>query len=97
MTLDPFWVPFVIKIAVTMVVVVAAARVAERAGPFFGALIACLPVSAGPSFVLLSLQASDGFVADTALSSACSYAPPACDVSPPPAVVSTSRSMFSTN
>ena len=30
-------------------------------------------------------------------SSACSYALPACDVSPPPAVVSTSRSRFSTN
>jgi len=70
MTLDPFWVPFAIKVAVTMVVVVAAARVAERAGPFFGALVACLPVSAGPSYVLLSLQASDAFVADTALSSA---------------------------
>ena len=70
MTLDPVWVPFVLKIAVTMAVVIAAARVAERAGPFFGALIACLPVSAGPSYVLLSLQASDGFVADTALSSA---------------------------
>ena len=28
---------------------------------------------------------------------ACSYGPPACDVSPPPAVVSTSRSRFSTN
>jgi hypothetical protein len=70
MTLDAFWVPFAIKIAVTMVVVVAAARVAERAGPFFGALIACLPVSAGPSYVLLSRQASDAFIANTALSSA---------------------------
>jgi hypothetical protein len=70
MTLDPFWVPFLTKILVTAAVVIAAARTAERAGPFFGAIIACLPVSAGPSYVLLSLQASDGFIADSALASA---------------------------
>ena len=70
MTLDPFWVSFFLKILVTAAVVIASARAAERAGPFFGALIACLPVSAGPSYVLLSLQASDGFIAETALASA---------------------------
>ena len=70
MTLGPFWVSFLLKILVTAAVVIAAARTAERAGPFFGALIACLPVSAGPSYVLLSLQASDGFIAETALASA---------------------------
>lgn len=74
MTLDPLWVPFAVKIAVTMAVVVTAARVAERAGPFFGALVACLPVSAGPSYVLLSLQASDAFIAQTALASAAATA-----------------------
>jgi hypothetical protein len=70
MTLGPFWVSFLLKILVTAAVVIAAARTAERAGPFFGALIACLPVSAGPSYVLLSLQSSDGFIAETALASA---------------------------
>jgi len=70
MTLDPLWVSFLLKIPVTAAVVIAAARTAERAGPFFGALIACLPVSAGPVYVLLSLQASDGFIAETALESA---------------------------
>jgi hypothetical protein len=70
MTLDPLWVSFLLKILVTAAVVIAAARTAERAGPFFGSLIACLPVSAGPSYVLLSLQASDGFIAQTALASA---------------------------
>jgi len=70
MTLDPFWVPFLAKILVTAAVVITAARTAERAGPFFGAIIACLPVSAGPSYVLLSLKASDGFIADSALASA---------------------------
>ena len=70
MTLGPFWVSFLLKILVTAAVVITAARTAERAGPFFGALIACLPISAGPSYVLLSLQASDGFIAETALASA---------------------------
>src|SRR5260370_8697116 len=70
MTLGPFWVSFLLKILVTAAVVIAAARTAERAGPFFGALIACLPVSAGPSYVLLSLQASYGLIAERALASA---------------------------
>ncbi len=70
MSFDPFWVPFVAKILATAAVVITAARTAERAGPFFGAIIACLPVSAGPSYLLLSLQASDGFIANTALASA---------------------------
>lgn len=72
--LDPFWVPFVAKILATAAVVITAARTAERAGPFFGAIIACLPVSAGPSYVLLSLKASDGFIADSALASAATSA-----------------------
>jgi hypothetical protein len=70
MPLDPFWVPFLAKILVTAAVVITAARTAERAGPFFGAIIACLPVSAGPSYVLLSFTASDAFIADSALASA---------------------------
>ncbi len=74
MTLDPFWVPFVAKILATAAVVITAARTAERAGPFFGAIIACLPVSAGPSYVLLSLTASGGFIADSALASAATSA-----------------------
>lgn len=74
MILGPFWVSFLLKILVTAAVVIAAARTAERAGPFFGALIACLPVSAGPSYVLLSLHSSDGFIAETALASAAASA-----------------------
>jgi len=74
MILGPLWVSFLLKILITAAVVIAAARTAERAGPFFGALIACLPVSAGPSYVLLSLQSSDGFIADTALASAATSA-----------------------
>jgi hypothetical protein len=74
MTIDPFWVPLVAKMAATMSVVMAAALTAERAGPFLGALIACLPVSAGPAYVLLALQADDGFIAAGALASAAAAA-----------------------
>jgi len=67
---DPLWAALALKVALTMVVVLTAAFAAERAGPFFGALIACLPVSAGPSYVLLSLQAPPSFIAASALGSA---------------------------
>ena len=53
---------------------VATALAAERAGPFVGALIACLPVSAGPGYVLLALQSSDAFIADSALTSTAAVA-----------------------
>ena len=67
MALDPFWVSLLIKIAATASVVVAASIVAERAGPFWGALIACLPVSAGPAYVLLALDADAAFIRASAL------------------------------
>jgi hypothetical protein len=68
------WLPFALKIAATVGVVVVAALVAERAGPFLGALVACLPVSAGPAYVLLAMQADDAFVASSALASAAAIA-----------------------
>jgi len=67
MMIDPGLVA--LKILLTMSVVLTAAFTAERAGPFFGALIACLPVSAGPSYVLLSLQETPSFIAASALGS----------------------------
>ena len=70
MTPDPLWLALATKIGATMAVVLTAALVAERVGPFFGALVACLPVSAGPAYVLLSLQSSDQFIAESALASA---------------------------
>ncbi|HKF72747.1 MAG TPA: hypothetical protein VKB68_13425 [Stellaceae bacterium] len=58
MTLDPFWVPFLAKILITASVVITAARTAERAGPFFGAIIACLPVLAVPIGAPLPMAAA---------------------------------------
>jgi hypothetical protein len=74
MSFDPVWGALALKIILTMAVVLAAAFTAERAGPFFGALIACLPVSAGPSYVLLSLQSPTSFIAASALGSAAASA-----------------------
>ncbi|GGF36098.1 hypothetical protein GCM10011611_48140 [Aliidongia dinghuensis] len=68
MVLDAFWLALLVKIVATASVVVAASVVAERAGPFWGALITCLPVVAGPAYVLLALQADAAFVAASATS-----------------------------
>lgn len=67
MPLDLVWLPLLIKIAATAAVVVAASVAAERAGPFWGALIACLPVAAGPAYVLLALEADAPFIHASAL------------------------------
>jgi hypothetical protein len=49
--------------------VVSASFIAEHSGPAIGALIATLPISAGPAFVFLSLDHDSAFVAQAALSS----------------------------
>ncbi|WP_419898665.1 hypothetical protein [Roseomonas sp. USHLN139] len=61
--------PLLLKAATTAGIVVLAARLAERLGPFWGALIAALPVSAGPAYVFLALQHDAGFLAGSALGS----------------------------
>jgi hypothetical protein len=56
-----------IKVAITAATVVAASVAAERAGPVIGGIIVALPVSAGPGYVFLAQQASDSFIARSAL------------------------------
>jgi hypothetical protein len=51
MTPDLFWLPLLVKIGATVALVVGASVAAERSGPFLGALIATLPVSAGPAYI----------------------------------------------
>lgn len=63
------WLPILVKAVSTGLVVVLAAVVAEAVGPFWGALVACLPVSGGPAYVFLAMQHDAGFVAASALSS----------------------------
>lgn len=55
MAFDPFWFPLAVKMAATAAVVVAASRLAERAGPLIGGMIATLPISAGPAYIFLAL------------------------------------------
>jgi hypothetical protein len=69
MLLDAFWLGLLIKMAATVSVVLAASFAAERAGPFWGGLLCALPLSAGPAYILLAMQADAGFIADSALAS----------------------------
>jgi hypothetical protein len=63
------WLPVLVKAVSTALVVVLASRLAEAFGPFWGALIASLPVAAGPTYVFLAMQHDGDFVAASALSS----------------------------
>jgi hypothetical protein len=49
--------------------VVGASTLAEAVGPFWGALVGSLPISAGPAYVFLAMQHDGGFIAASALSS----------------------------
>ena len=54
------------KVAAAAIIVVAASRATERAGPRLGAMIATLPVSAGPVYVFLALDHGAFFVSESA-------------------------------
>jgi hypothetical protein len=58
-----------VKMAATAAVVVAASLIAERVGALIGALVATLPVAAGPAYILLALDHDARFIADSAVTS----------------------------
>jgi hypothetical protein len=58
-----------LRMAVTAAFVVSASIITERAGPVIGALVATLPISAGPSYVFLALDHDAAFIAEGALAS----------------------------
>ena len=62
-----WWIEIAAKMASTATLVVLATWAAERSGPHVGALIATLPISAGPAFFLVSLDHDTSFVAQAAL------------------------------
>ena len=66
---DAFWLPLLVKMAVTAAFVVAATKVAERAGALVAGMIATLPIAAGPSYVFLALEHDSVFIAHGALAS----------------------------
>ena len=58
-----------LRMAITAAFVVSASVITERSGPVIGALVATLPVSAGPSYVFLALDHDAAFIAEGALAS----------------------------
>jgi len=59
----------VLRMAVAAAFVISASVIAERAGPVIGALVATLPISAGPAYVFLALDHDAAFIAQGALAS----------------------------
>src|ERR1700749_1937338 len=57
------------RMAITAAFVVSASIITERSGPVIGALVATLPISAGPSYVFLGLHYAAAFIAEGALAS----------------------------
>ena len=58
-----------LRMAVTAAFVVSTSVITERSGPVIGALVATLPISAGPSYVFLALDHDAAFIAQGALAS----------------------------
>src|SRR5256886_14805005 len=58
-----------LRMAITAAFVVSASVITERSGPALGALVATLPISAGPSYVFLALDHGAAFIAEGALAS----------------------------
>ncbi|KRQ09878.1 hypothetical protein [Bradyrhizobium manausense] len=58
-----------LRMTIAAAFVVSASVITERSGPAIGALVATLPVSAGPSYVFLAIDHDAAFIAQGALSS----------------------------
>jgi hypothetical protein len=69
-----FWLSLALKMAVTAGFVIAAAMVAERAGPAIGALVATLPIAAGPAYVFVALDHDAEFISQSAIGSIAAHA-----------------------
>lgn len=65
MSLDPsFLLLLGLRMAIAASFVVSASMIAERTGPVIGALVATLPISAGPTYVFLALDHDAAFIAE---------------------------------
>jgi hypothetical protein len=64
-----FWLALIVKMIATAGFVCLASWAAERAGPLVGAMVATLPLSAGPSYVFLALDHDAAFIAASARAS----------------------------
>jgi hypothetical protein len=64
-----FILTLVLRMTITAAFVVTASVITERSGPALGALVATLPISAGPSYVFVALDHDAAFIAEGALAS----------------------------
>ena len=69
-----FWLSLVLKMAVTAGFVIAAAMVAEHLGATIGAIVATLPVAAGPAYVFVALDHDAAFISASAIGSVAAHA-----------------------
>lgn len=69
-----FWLALALKMIVTAGFVITAAMVAERAGPALGALVATLPVAAGPAYFFVALDHDAQFISASAIGSILAHA-----------------------
>ena len=64
-----FIIALALKMLATAAVVVTASLIAERAGALIGAMVATLPIASGPAYILLALDHSAQFIADSTVTS----------------------------
>ncbi len=64
---DHFLLGLLLKMATSALIVVSASLIVERSGPFLGAMIATLPISAGPAYAFLAYEHGAGFVERSSL------------------------------
>jgi uncharacterized membrane protein (GlpM family) len=69
-----FWLSLVLKMAVTAGFVIGAAMVAERLGAAIGAIVATLPIAAGPAYVFVALDHDSAFISASAIGSIAAHA-----------------------
>jgi hypothetical protein len=78
LTMDPWIFVLLAKMAIAAFIVVSASLIAERSSPMIAAMVATLPVSAGPVYVFLALEHGPAFVGQAALGSVGSNVAAAC-------------------
>src|SRR6185503_9330226 len=69
-----FWLSLALKMAVTAGFVIVAAMVAERAGAAIGAIVATLPIAAGPAYFFVALDHDSAFISASAIGSIAAHA-----------------------
>jgi len=75
---ETVWIALGAKMVTTAMIVVAACLVAERVGPLLGAMVATLPISAGPAYVFLAVEHGADFIAAGAPASVASLTATSC-------------------